>query len=282
NCVLNKANDCEAGYMCVANSQSRFGGFCEVDPNYVAGATLNANCANATCDSGLKCIGGKCRINCPSYYGGQCSYDGILCQGSSTNQKYMICENEQWQSFGGTAKITWGNSCTDDDQSYYEELLSQNEQLMISGTTLTINCENTNENYTSDGFQISDRTSLCGFFMYKEEERNIDLTCHKNGCDCAGAISHEMGHNYAVSIGGSCSVESFNEVVGCQDVGEGDAIFDEAPVSEYGETNCKEFFAEAIRIYSEDPCKIKDYNKQYEWLTTHPDSPFYGDAGCTT
>ena len=210
------------------------------------------------------------------------------------SEQYMICKNKNWKLFGGgtfgnTAKIIWGNSCDDSEKNIYEKYLSGNGQLLIPGTTLTINCEITHQNYTSDGQLIGSNDSACGLFVASTingvMNTRVELASDNSSCNnFAGTLAHEMGHNYAFLTNGSTSVESFNEAVGCQDTGEGNATFDESPVSDYGKTNCKEFLAEAIKAYSEDPCKlnVEKYERQYTWLTTHPDAPPYqDDERCT-
>ena len=56
----------------------------------------------------------------------------------------------------------------------------------------------------------------------------------------------------------------------------------EQPVSQVGRLDCVEAFAEAVAMYLEQPCRMKEvYPLQYRFLSTSNDSPITGDPRCT-
>jgi hypothetical protein len=251
------------------------------------------------CPAPLTCTFGRCldtslvptqsKITPAPFVNLRCNTSGTctgnaVCQGSN-NTMYQCVGGKPVLAAGG-ASFTFEGNCNKQEVEVYMTALTKAKELVDLEDTIQIRCGNS--------VKILEKGVICGSVniaqTYVLQQNQLNLLCDpatglpKSWGDenyridaAAQTAIHEAAHLWAMRTTNSASIESFNVAIGCKKKGLFDYTFTEKPVSEYGETNCPEAFAESAAAYYSDPCQMKNnYPAQYKWFVENPDSPGAG------
>lgn len=236
------------------------------------------------CGNAAVCKQGQCvtesLASCPE--GGSCSSAGDYCT-NQQNQKYVCVDGTWKQLLNGQRVAIVG--CDQRRTGLYLAGLHDAADLLRSASMLSVDCS-----ASSSIFDALDNSNQNACYISQiSSNGSVRLSCLGSTpiADVAHSARHEAVKVWVAQNGSSQQVvNAYSEVVGCRrektNAGIRYVFHKEQPVSQVGRLDCVEAFAEAVAMYLEQPCRMKEvYPLQYRFLSTSNDSPITGDPRCT-
>lgn len=235
------------------------------------------------CGSSSVCKQGQCvtesLATCPE--GGSCSVAGDYCT-NQQNQKY-VCVDGNWKQLVNGQRVAVVG-CDQRRTGLYLAGLNDASDLLRGVSLLTVDCSAATSIFDSAG----SAQNAC-YISQIAADASVRLSCL--GSTPISEIAHSARHEAVkiwVAQNGSSQqvVNAYSEAVGCRrektTAGIQYVFHTEQPVSQVGRLDCVEAFSEAVAMYLEQPCRMKEvYPVQYRFFSTSNDSPITGDPRCT-
>ncbi len=234
------------------------------------------------CSSSTVCKDGACTIDsiptCST--SSSCNTAGSYC--TNSEQQKFICVNGGWQQLFNGQKVSVVG-CNVQKAGLYLAGLNDAVDLISGINNLVIDCSTQASIFNLSAASLAnacqlDTTTKSGFVRFLcNSGSSINTIAHSARHEAAKVWAMQHGFSGAV-------VPGYSEAVGCRrqnsSVGVLYVFGKEQPVSALGRKDCSEAFAEAVAMYLEEPCRMKEiFPIQYRWMSSL-ESLFKGVERC--